>query len=161
MPRPKSRLLLKISKEEIPQPLSATCASAPAPPQQENVSPCSEGTSYVTIYAHCLLSSSMLSAPFPYVFKDTDETPLSLLFSMLNSLSSLSLYPQDRCFSPFTIFMAFSWTLCSMSFLSLARSTTGEASPVMSRTEDHLPQPASLTPPNAAQEKVYHTLNQF
>lgn len=125
VPRPKSRLLLKISKEEMHLPLWATRASAPAPSQ--NVSRCSEGTSSVTIYAHCLLSSSMLSAPFPYIFKD--KTSLSLLFSMLNSFSSHNLYPQDRCFSPFTIFVAF----CSTSFLSPVLSTTGEASPVLSR----------------------------
>lgn len=37
---------------------------------------------------------------------DTDEIPLCLLFSRLNSPSSVSLFSQERCSSPFIILAA-------------------------------------------------------
>ena len=48
--------LMKISKEETPQPLWATCASAPLAAQHRSASWCSKGTSCVPTCAHCLLS---------------------------------------------------------------------------------------------------------
>lgn len=53
--RPTSKLLLKIFKEENPQSLRGTCASAMAPTQHRSAS-CSEGASCVSVCAHCLFS---------------------------------------------------------------------------------------------------------
>ena len=44
------------SRMESPQPLSATCASAWSPPQWKNVFWCVEGTSCVSVCAHCFWS---------------------------------------------------------------------------------------------------------
>lgn len=65
---------------------------------------------------HCCTEPvSILFAPSLRVPVDIDEIPLSLLISILSSPSCLSLSLQERCFSPFLIFMALCWTLsCSV-----------------------------------------------
>ena len=55
VPRPTFRCLLEISKEETPQPLWATRASAPSSAQHRSASWCSEGTFCALVCAHCLL----------------------------------------------------------------------------------------------------------
>ena len=58
---------------------------------------------------------SIYLAPLLQVLINTDEIPLSLLFSRLNSLSSFSLSSQESCSCPFVSLVARRWTLSSMS----------------------------------------------
>lgn len=63
LPRPTSKCILKICKEESPEPLWAICASSQSPTQRRSASWCSEGPSSVPICAHGLLSTEKSLAP--------------------------------------------------------------------------------------------------
>jgi len=54
-------------------------------------------------------------APCLRGFTALGEIPLSLLFSRLSSPSSPGLCSQERCSRPFLVFVAFCWTLSSIS----------------------------------------------
>ena len=89
-------------------------------PHSKNVSWCAEGTSCVSL---CLvlslgmtgksLARSSLHPPFRFL--RTLIKSFLILFSRLNSPSSLSLSSYQRCSSPFVLFLDFHWTLCSIS----------------------------------------------
>lgn len=113
--RPTSKLLLKIFKEENPQSLWGTCASAMAPTQHRSAS-CSEGASCVSMCVHCLFSwcwvplkRAWLHLPCTSPVRPSRHwwNSLSLLPSRLNSPNSLTLYSQVRCSTPL---MALCWT---------------------------------------------------
>jgi len=74
--------------------------------------------------------------------------PLSLLFSRLNSPSSLSVSSQERRSSPFIIFVALRWTLsslCSAGEPRTGHSPPGVASPALSRGDGSPLRPAGNT----------------
>jgi len=71
VPRPTFRWLLKISKEEPPQPLAA-CASAPSPTQHSGAAYCSEGAFSVPVCACCLFA---LGTEFSHVEKKQLDFP--------------------------------------------------------------------------------------
>ena len=112
--------------------LWAYWASIWPPCEWKGVSLCSSRISRVSVCTHCLLSthwaplslawqSSPLlhpPAPFRHLIQTDQFLPQSLLFSRLNSLSSLSLSSYVRCSSPFIIFVAHGWT-CSWMSMSL------------------------------------------
>lgn len=54
---------------------------------------------------------SILCAPYLQLLMHIDRSPLSLLSPRLNSPSSLSCLPRERCCSPFIISVALWWTL--------------------------------------------------
>lgn len=110
-----SRLLLKISEEETPQSLWATCASTQPLTQHRTCSWCSEATSHFPGHASCpgtVKNVILSSASFSQMFTDADDTSSMLSFSRLNSQSSLCPSLQEKCSSPSIIL--FHWTLSSM-----------------------------------------------
>ncbi|KAK4806181.1 hypothetical protein QYF61_001104 [Mycteria americana] len=77
-------------------------------------------------------------------FQRAIRSPLSLLFSRLNSPSSLSRSSSDFCSRPFTSFVALLWTRSSTSSggPKSEHSIRGAASPVPSTGDNHCPSPA-------------------
>lgn len=113
VPRTMSGRLLRISKEETPAPLWATCARAQPPtckvlPDVQREPPVSQfgptATSPGT--GHHKEPGSVLSAPSLQVFRDAANIPWSLLFPRLNRPSSLSLSSSERCSGLLLIFAA-------------------------------------------------------
>jgi len=97
------------------------------------------------------LSSSSLHSPSIFVY--TAEILLSLLFSRLNSPSSLSLSSQERCSTPFSIFVGLHWTFSSSS-VSLS---TGEPS---SSEEDTVPSETTILG-TLYQEEIYSVIKSW
>lgn len=125
LPKIISGWLLETSMEEIPHPLLESCASVPSLAQYRINCWCPEGT---TCIHHCLLSwhhwkkLGSIFSPSLQEFKDTEDT-LNLLFSRLNSHSSLICYSQERCYSLFIILVTLCWILYSMSMFLWYRGT--------------------------------------
>jgi len=105
-----------------------------------------------------ILGPSSWYPPFRYLCT-LMRSLLSLLFSRLNSPSSLSPSLDVRCSRPLVILVAFHWTLSIMS-MSLVYSralnwtTLLQVWPHLCRVggKEHLLQPSGSNPPNAAQD---------
>jgi len=106
-------------------------------------------------------SPSFLQGPFGY-WKAALRSPCSLLFSRLKSPNTLSLSSQERCSSPWIIFVALLWTCSnsSMPFFCVLRAAELDAGLQMeshqngAEGQNHLPSPAGHTCLDAAQGMV-------
>jgi len=109
---------------KTPKHLWVTCTQCSTTLTAKSIFLCLSGISCVSICAHCLLCFQwaplrrvwlrLLYSPHQ-VFMHTGKIPLSLLFSRLNSPSTLSFCLYVRCSKPSVILMALSWPCPNMS----------------------------------------------